>query len=107
MGWGSGGELFSNIIVLIHDKLSDEEKEEVYPKLIDEFEMHDCDTLYESQGIDWYLDRILAMRHFGDYIERGYIKTEDKLNEELECLDNSPFTEDDIIYLREKLALFN
>lgn len=58
MGWGSGSGLMSEIITSLKPSgLNDGAKIQVYEKLIEAFEGHDCDTLMECLGQDQSFDR--------------------------------------------------
>ena len=71
MGWASGGELFSRIAESATKHIKDKKvRAAFYNDAIDAFEDHDCDTIYECQGEDKVLDKVLK--------ERGLLDDEDK-----------------------------
>ena len=53
MSWHSGSRLFSEIISVIKDNITDDlVRKEIYLNLISTFEDADCDTLFECIGED-------------------------------------------------------
>lgn len=60
MGWSSGSGLFEEIAEIILDVVDDEDdRREIYQRMIEAFECRDCDTLAECVGIDHVLDEVL------------------------------------------------
>lgn len=48
MGWASGSELLERLITVVEDTVDDRlARVEIYKQMIDAFEDHDCDTVYE------------------------------------------------------------
>jgi hypothetical protein len=71
MGWNTGGELMESVIqrlkrlsVLVpNGRGAIILLENVYRVLIEEFEKHDCDVLYECLGEDKTFDGVYRMLH--------------------------------------------
>jgi hypothetical protein len=57
MGWSSGSELFGEVVRILEDKISDNEKKDIYIDLIIAFENMDAELFgdFYSRG-DKYLD---------------------------------------------------
>ena len=57
MSWSSGSRLFSEIIHTLKETVPEyETRVEIYNSLIEVFESHDCDTLYECLEEDRAFD---------------------------------------------------
>lgn len=65
MGWGSGSQLMSDIILELKDELEFNTRKRVYQKLISSFSDMDCDTLAECMYVDGAYDEAFKE----DYIE--------------------------------------
>jgi len=49
MGWASGSEIAEDVYDLIRKYVPTKERKRVAGKIIDIFEHHDCDTMYECE----------------------------------------------------------
>jgi hypothetical protein len=77
MGWSSGSRLFSEMIEVLMNNVSESDvRAAVYDEFIDLFEYHDCDTLSECTGVDGVFDKV--------WLDRN---PEEELEEELEDED--------------------
>lgn len=82
MSWSSGSTIFSDIIHSIKESVPEyETRVEVYGKLIEIFENHDCDTLFECLEEDRAFDDAYFELHpdedeteddYGDYSDEEY-----------------------------------
>jgi hypothetical protein len=70
MSWKSGGGIFYEIILTLKETVPDyQTRVEVYSKLIEIFEEHDCDTLYECLDEDLAFDDAYFELHPDETIE--------------------------------------
>jgi hypothetical protein len=75
MAWSSGKDLFSQIVTILKNHVSDEdERHDVYIDLVEIFEAHDCDNLAETYGEDYVLDEVL--------VEVGIVEEDDIIEED-------------------------
>ena len=63
MGWSSGGDLMDSIIGALKPRVSPRKRRNIYTLLIDAFEQHDCDVLYECVGCDPEFDKAFNAVH--------------------------------------------
>jgi len=59
MSWKSGSSIFDEIINHLMETVDDDQlRKDIYSGLIEIFENHDCDTLYECQNQDEAFDEV-------------------------------------------------
>ena len=69
MGWSRGSTIFDDIIdALLEAEVDDSQREIIYTRLIDTFQSHDCDTLFECTKKDDVFDKTLKQID-ADYYE--------------------------------------
>lgn len=73
MGWGSGAEVMSDIIVGLQQECADDQKlrERLYRRIIPALQAHDWDTEMECVGEDAAFDAALRK------LEPGYFEQEE------------------------------
>ena len=59
MGWASGSELLSGIILSTKIVVPKKHRKELYKLFINQFEAHDCDTCAECEGLDPEFDKAI------------------------------------------------
>lgn len=59
MGWASGSELLGDCILSTQKVVPKRHRKELYKLFINHFEMHDCDTICECEGLDPEFDKAL------------------------------------------------
>lgn len=59
MGWASGSELLTGIILSTKIVVPPRHRKELYKLFINQFEYHDCDTIDECRGLDRDFDKAL------------------------------------------------
>lgn len=72
MGWSSGSELMSEIVVAAMQHVPESSRKDFYKKIIEDFEKFDCDTLYECLDIDRYYNQAyesLYPEHYAEIME--------------------------------------
>jgi hypothetical protein len=70
MGWATGSRLFSEIIEVLMNNVSENDvRASIYDELIDLFEYHDCDTLNECTGVDNVFDNVWLERNPEEELE--------------------------------------
>jgi hypothetical protein len=67
MGWSSGGALFGMCASAITKNVPDNKaRQKIFKTMVEAFELFDCDVLYEAEGADPILDKVLKQKgHIG------------------------------------------
>lgn len=69
MGWSTGSSLFSDIIEILKAEIDDEDiREEIYVRMIEVFQDHDCDNLEECLGEDTVFDNVFNNQYPDDIV---------------------------------------
>ena len=67
MGWASGSELLTGVILSTKIVVPPKYRKELYKLFINQFESHDCDTIDECVGIDKEFDKAFAELYPDDH----------------------------------------
>lgn len=59
MGWASGSELLSSVVMSTQKIVPTKYRKELYKLYINHFESFDCDTICECEGIDPEFDKAI------------------------------------------------
>ncbi len=51
MGWASGSELAEDVWTIVRKHLPREKRKSAATRIVELFELHDCDTLYEARTL--------------------------------------------------------
>lgn len=63
MGWSSGSDLMTEVIMSAMKHVPDSSRKKFYKEMIEAFENCDCDTLHECVGADRFFDAAFDYFH--------------------------------------------